>query len=350
MPESTPTHKRRIGSGHARVLLVAVIVGAVVVAVVAAVTGHLSERSPFHETAEGPRAKPAASDFAASKAGDCVTWNGTDTAALRLVPCTNPHKFEVAGDLPRAFGAKDPYPTDAVLSTTRTQQCSPLVASYLDKRLDPMGRFQVGLLGPNAAAWAGGERTMRCGVEMVDGTGTPQEMTGKVADQDQSVAWPVGTCVGVSPQGQATAPVDCSEPHAFEVTGDIDMAGQFGGPNASWPTLQTQETYLAKQCPALTNTWFGASDGLRKSSLQLQWTKLAQPSWSAGSRKVICFIGSSSKTTRGFAPLTGSAKSGDLLIAGKKPAGLGPPGRRLPTPVPLPPGMAPNPQTVPAGG
>ncbi|WP_345001610.1 septum formation family protein, partial [Tsukamurella soli] len=331
------------------------VVGAVALGAVLAATGQVGAHSPFHETSGGPRAEPAASEFAASKAGDCLTWAGSDATALHTVPCSAPHKFEVAGAPAHAFDSSS-YPTEAVLSATRDQQCSPVVASYLGKRLDPMGRFQVGLLTPDRAAWENGDRTARCGIEMVDGTGAPQDMTGKVSDQDQSVSWPEGTCVGISAQGAATSPVPCTEPHAFEVTAVIDMAAQFGGPDAAWPTLQAQETYLARACTTRTAAWFGSPQGLRKSDLSLQWTRLSQQSWSAGSRTVVCFVGSA-KTVSGkaaagapvFAPLTGSAKSADLLIDGKRPTPLPPNGRRIAPPVPLPPGIAPNPQTVPAG-
>ncbi len=341
----------RIGSGHARALLTATVVGAVGLAVALAATGQIGSHSPFHETADGPRAKPVTSDFEASKAGDCLTWPGSDATTARIVPCSDPHKFEVAGALPHAFASSAPFPSEPVLAAARDQQCSAVVASYLTKQLDPMGRFEVGLLSPNQTAWAAGDRTMRCGIEEVDGTGAPQDITGRVADQDQSVAWPVGTCIGVGTQHEATSPVPCTEPHAFEVTALIDMASQFGGPDAAWPSLQAQEDYLAKACAAQTATWFGDPQGLRRSGLQLQWTKLAQASWSAGSRKVICFVGESETTAGrvGFAPITGSAKSDDLLIDGKKPVPLGVGGRRIAPPVPLPPGIAPNPQTVPAG-
>lgn len=190
-----------------------------------------------------------------------------------------------------------------------------MVAEYLGQRLDPKGRYQMGLLTAGEKAWEGGDRTMRCGVQLVDGSGAVVDSTGKVANQDKATSWPVGTCIGINDRGQATVPVDCSAPHAFEVTATVDLRQKF--PDASWPTLAQQEDYLGGTCPARTTAWFGAQDGLRKSGLQLQWNTLSQEAWTAGARTSVCFVAASDG--KKFIPVTGSAKSPNLLIDGKKP-------------------------------
>ncbi|GAB3134090.1 hypothetical protein GCM10027289_25220 [Tsukamurella serpentis] len=306
-----PAPRRGAAAWAVRAVLAAVIVGAVAIGAALFATGAFE---PKNEE-KAPRLASAGSTLARTSAGTCLNWD-KDPTTMTPVDCAQPHKFEVAGAPARNLPAEAGYPTETALAAQRDQLCPPVVDKYLEKRLDPKGRFQMGLLTAGQKAWESGDRTMRCGIQVVDGGGTALDTVGKAANQDQSVSWPPGTCIGLGDRGQATGPVECSVPHAFEVTAVIDMRQPF--PEASWPTQQQQEEYLQRICPSRTTAWFGAQDGLRKSGLQLQWNTLAQPSWTAGSRSAICFV-ASSKDGRTYTPVTGSARSPDLLIDGKKP-------------------------------
>ncbi|MGC5024007.1 MULTISPECIES: septum formation family protein [unclassified Tsukamurella] len=317
----------RAGALTVRAVLAAVVVGALAIGGILFATGAFE---PKNEE-KAPRLAAAGTTLARSKPGTCLTWD-KDPSTMAPVDCVQPHKFEVAGEPARTLPENAPYPSATALAAQRDQLCPPVVTEYLGTRLDPMGRFQMGLLTAGEKAWESGDRTMRCGVQVVDGAGNALENQGKIVNQDKSLTWPPGTCIGIDDRGQRTAPVACTQPHAFEVTAVIDMRQAF--PDASWPTERQQEDYLSRICPSRTTGWFGSQDGLRKSGLQLAWNKLSQPSWTAGSRSVICFL-ASSKDARTFTPITGSAKSPDLLIDGKKPVmptfpGAGP----APTPAP----------------
>jgi hypothetical protein len=113
-----------------------------------------------------------------------------------------------------------------------------------------------------------------------------------------------------------------------------------------------QDNYLKTTCPDVTSQFLGGPDKLTQTTLNLQWSTLAEPSWLAGSRKVVCYIGLPDQG--GFATLVGDAATGTLLINGKVPTPppVEPPGRLIPSPVPLPPGIEPNPieTPAPAGG
>ncbi len=318
----------RAGALTVRAVLAAVIVGALAIGATLYATGAFE---PKNEE-KAPRLAAAGTVLAKSKPGTCLTWGG-DATTMAPVDCLQPHKFEVAGEPARTLPDTAPYPSEAVLAAQRDQLCPPVVDKYLDSRLDPMGRFQVGMLTPGEEAWESGDRTLRCGIQVVDGAGKALETKGKVVNQDKSLTWPPGTCIGLGDAGRLTGPAPCTQPHGLEVTAVIDLRQPF--PDASWPTEQQQEEYLKRVCPSRTTGWFGSQDGLRKSGLQLAWNTLSQPSWTAGSRSVVCYL-TSSKDGKTFTPITGSAKSPDLLIDGKKPV------------MPTFPGAAPT--TTTAGG
>ncbi|KXP03104.1 septum formation family protein [Tsukamurella pseudospumae] len=310
-PETAPAQKSRAGAWTVRAVLAALIVGAVAIGGVLFLTGAFE---PKNEE-KAPRLAASGTVLARSKPGTCLTWD-KDPTTMAPVDCLESHKFEVAGEPARTLPENAPYPTESAIAAQRDQLCPPVVTEYLGKRLDPMGRFQTNLLTAGQKAWESGDRTMRCGIQVADGAGNALETKGKVVNQDQSLTWPPGTCIGLSDRGKPTGPVECTKPHALEVTSVIDLRQAF--PDASWPTKQQQEDYLGRICPSRTTGWFGSQDGLRKSGLQLAWNTLSQPSWTAGSRSVICFL-ASSKDTVTYTPITGSAKSPGLLIDGKPP-------------------------------
>jgi hypothetical protein len=355
---------RRDRLGHAlhqhpvRVLLAAILVGAVICAGVVAVLGGFDDAGKVDGEEIGDAKQSArSSPFSESKAGECLTWPADLPAKQAKVDCAAEHMFEVAGAVDTAaypgiqFGEDAPWPGPEQFTAIRDEHCPVVVNNYLGGQLDPAGRFSVGLMYPSEQQWADGERTLRCGLQLSGTTGTLKPFIGLVRDQDQSQQWPEGTCIGIDPTTRKpTDPVDCAEPHAFQVTSVIDLAPKFGAARsgAPYPAVADQDNYLKTTCPDVTSQFLGGPDKLTQTTLNLQWSTLAEPSWLAGSRKVVCYIGLPDQG--GFATLVGDAAVGNLLINGKVPVPppAEPPGRLNPTPVPLPPGIVPNPVETPA--
>ncbi len=340
-----------------RVLLAAVLVGAVICAGVVALVGGFDDAGKVKGDEIGDaKASAKSSAFTESKAGDCLTWPIEQPAKQSRVDCTQEHMFEVAGAVDTAaypgvqFADDAPWPGPEQFTAIRDEHCPTIVNAYLGGKLDPAGRFSIGLMYPSQDQWINSERTLRCGLQLSGTTGTLKPFLGLVRDQDQSQQWPAGTCVGIDPETRKpTDPVDCTEPHAFQVTAVIDLGLKYGpaGSGKPWPSIDVQNTYLESTCPGTTNQFLGGNDKLDQTTLNLQWSTLAETSWMAGSRQAVCYIGLPDGS--GFATLVGDAK-GDLLINGKVPTPppAEPPGRLNPTPVPLPPGVEANPLETPA--
>ncbi|PXW30560.1 UNVERIFIED_CONTAM: putative regulator of septum formation [Williamsia faeni] len=365
--DGSTVESRRGRLGHlmhehpVRVLLAAILVGAAVCAGVVGLFGGFDDAGKVQGDEVGDAAPTAAATpFSKSQAGDCLTWPAADPTQQSLVDCNTEHMFEVAGAVDTAvypgvqFGDDAPWPGADQFATIRDEYCPTVVNTYLAGMLDPAGRFTVNLMFPAEEQWIDGERSLRCGLQQSGTTGTLRPFTGFVRDLDQAQQWPVGTCIGIDPATRKpTDPVDCSEPHAFQVTGVIDLGVKFGaaGTGQPWPNVDAQNEYLKTTCPGVTDQFLGGSDKLAQSTLNLQWSTLAETSWMAGSRTSVCYIGLPDEA--GFATLVGDAK-GDLLINGQVPVPppAEPPGRIIPSPVPLPPGVEPNPieTPAPAGG
>lgn len=341
------------------VALIAVLVGALVAGGVILARGGFVENGGLGDTVIGEGGSYAETDLTRSQAGDCLTWGDGAAGSPVKVSCVDAHRFEVAGVVDTAqfpgseFGPAAPWPGADRFAAIRDEQCTVIVGRYLGGGLDPQGRLSVGLMYPSQAQWERGARVLRCGVEQPGPNGTQQEFSGRAADTDQSFAWPDGTCIGFDeatrkPTGQV---VNCAEPHAFQTTGVVDLSQRFGARNSGrpWPNVDEQNKYLGTICPNQTNRFFGGEQKFKDSTLNVQWSVISEVSWMTGSRRAVCYVALPDRG--GFAKLVGDARE-QVLVNGKIPAPRdeGPPGRALPTPVPLPQGYAPNPQEQPAPG
>jgi hypothetical protein len=403
----TPRGLEWFRSHPLRTVLGAVVLGALAAAAVVAAIGGFSDGGTIAASQIGDQERrPESNAFNRSAPGTCLTWPRDDPGRPSAIGCGGEHYFEVAGVVDAstitvaqfaaaqssasstapaasspaptsaapssaapssaspspagpsssvaptapAFGDDAPWPTAAQFGAIRAEFCPGQVNAYLQGRFDPDGRFSVGMLFPSKRQWDAGERTLRCGLQLTDSTGALVAFLGRVADQDQSLQWPAGTCVGIDLRTrQPTDPVSCAEQHAFEVTAVVNLGQQFGAPgsNRPWPDTAAQNQFLEGTCPQLTDTYFGSRQKFTDSTLNVQWSTLTKASWDAGSRSVVCYVGLPDQG--GFATLVGGAK-GNLLINGKVPTPppAEPPGRLNPTPVPLPQGISPNPTEVPA--
>ncbi|MFT4128283.1 MAG: septum formation family protein [Gordonia sp. (in: high G+C Gram-positive bacteria)] len=341
------------------IALVAIIVGALIAGGITWKLGAFDDRGSVGDTDIGGDERLTENALTQSTAGDCLTWAAGNPGDPSAVDCTAGHRFEVAGPLDTSvlpgseFGESAPRPTVERFAEIRDEQCPVIVSRYLDGRLDPEGRFSVGLMFPSEQQWGRGAREVRCGLQLTGRDGTPQLYSGRVAEQDQSFQWPAGTCIGIDTQIRRPVvpptPVDCSEPHAFQTTGIVDLAPKFGDRTSgrSWPSEREQNDYLKTICPAQAERFAGGSRKLDATTLNTNWSIISEPRWLAGSRKAVCYLGLPDRG--GFATLVGDARA-SVLINGRvpQPPASAPPGRALPTPVPLPAGVEPNPQEVPA--
>ncbi|ALG83355.1 septum formation family protein [Gordonia phthalatica] len=353
--------RSRAGKNRLRAVLAAVLVGGVAAGGVLYATGGFDDLGEVGSSVIGDKALPQ-NDFTRSEAGDCLTWTADAPGDPVTVECTKPHRFEVAGVLdtstfPTAeFASTAPFPTPERFAEIRDENCSVIVSRYLGGALDPQGRFAPGLMFPSESEWQQGVRSLRCGIEQPGVGGVQDEFTGRVRDVDQSFTWADGSCIGIDAKSRQPtgAVVNCAEPHAFQVTGSVDMSQRFGGRTSGkpWPSVNDQNEYLRGICPNRTNRFFGGAEKFKQTTLNVQPSVLSEVSWLTGSRRVFCYVALPDRG--GFATLVGDAREGPLLINGKVPTppNEGPPGRSVGEPVPLPPGYTPSDQepAAPVGG
>ncbi|MFI8775145.1 septum formation family protein [Gordonia sp. NPDC062954] len=340
-----------------RVVLSAVIIGAIVAGAIALAMGVFNESGSVGGTDIGEGERLAQNAFTQSVPDDCLDWPADNPGDPSKVACDQQHRFEVAGPLDTGllpgseFGESASWPGAGRFAAIRDEQCPVIVDAYLDGRLDPQGRFSVGMMYPSQVQWDKGARELRCGLQQTGADGMADQFVGRVAEQDQSFQWPPGTCIGIDPANRKPTgvAVNCTEAHAFQTTGTVVLSQRFGNPLSGkpWPGVEAQNDYLQSICPVQATRFLGGKQKLDATTLNVQWSVLSEPSWLAGSRTAVCYLGLPDRG--GFATLVGDARS-TLLINGKLPVPppQAPPGRALPTPVPLPPGIAPNPDEVPA--
>ena len=265
---------------------------------------------------------PANPTFDNAKAGDCLSWPDNGLESVAIVDCKDDHRFEVAEAVDmRAYPGSEFGPDADPPSPTRIQQitleqCQPAVERYLGPKYDPTSRFSTSMVWPGDKAWNhGGQRRLLCGLQL-QGPGNQQLLfKGRVADLDQSMVWPAGTCLGIDPATNQPndAPVDCAAPHAMEVTGTVNLAERFP---EGLPVDADQDAFIKEVCTAMTDAYM-APGKLRDTTLTLIYKTVSLPSWAAGSRQVSCNIGAT-LGNGGWATLMNSAK-GPLLVNGQPP-------------------------------
>jgi len=260
--------------------------------------------------------------FDNAKAGDCLNWPDNGMESIAIVDCKDDHRFEVAETVDmRAypgseFGPDADPPSPARIQQITLEQCQPAVERYLGPKYDPTSRFGTSMLWPGDKAWKHGEqRRLLCGLQL-QGPGNQQLVfKGRVADLDQSMVWPAGTCLGIDPSTNQPndAPVDCATPHAMEVTGTVNLAERFP---EGLPLDADQDAFIKEVCTAMTDAYL-APVQLRDTTLTLIYKTVSLPSWAAGSRQVSCDIGAT-LGNGGWATLINTAK-GPLLVNGQPP-------------------------------
>jgi hypothetical protein len=133
-------------------------------------------------------------------------------------------------------------------------------------------------------------------------------------------------------------PVSCSQPHAVEAVGVIDLGPQF---KDKQPSVDDQDGFLQPACQKAANDFAGNDQVIGQKKLTVYWDNLSDASWKAGSRKVNCNLATLLPDGSGFAAMTGSIK-GQLTVA-DQPAAPAAPGGQSTSSAPAAPGGQGNP-------
>ncbi|HUO39897.1 MAG TPA: septum formation family protein, partial [Mycobacterium sp.] len=234
--------------------------------------------------------------FDAAHSGDCLNWPDRSLDQATIVNCKDDHRFEVAESVDMRtfpgsqYGPNAAPPSPAMIQQISQEQCQAAVRHYLGTHYDPNSKFSIGMLWSGDKAWTqSGERKMLCGLQLPGPDNQQIAFKGKVADLDQSKVWPAGTCLGIDTTANQPTdiPVDCTGPHAMEVTGAVNLAEKFPG---ALPSDADQDAYIKNACTRMTDAYLAPTQ-LRSTTLTLIYNTISLLSWSAGSHQVSCSIG-----------------------------------------------------------
>jgi len=293
-------------------------------------------------TAQGislPGSGPTGAERAAfnAPAGSCLDWTRADAGDARTIDCASGHLFEIVGnvDLTTNFGPAAAFPTDQAWHGVVQQHCTPLAIEYLGGMFDPFGRLTVGALKPSQSGWRAGDRSLHCGLQVNARSGALFHAVNGAKSTDQANVHVPGTCLGIDGVDVGD-PVDCAQPHAVEVVGNVDLAALL--PSPEYPPEPKQDEVLVGACTKLADQYAGKPGLAAEKKLTVYWDSLKLESWSAGTRKVDCKLGALLPDKSGFAPITGGVR-GDVQI-GLTPA--------PPAAITVTPGAPVEPPPVPA--
>lgn len=312
-------HPRRALVVQVLAVLSALCVAALGAGVVGAVTA--GDKNAGLHLAPGEDLAAVTASFSEAQPGQCLNWSLHDDGSVsdfKIVDCGGEHRFEVTQRVNLAtyptseFGENAPIPDHARQAALTTELCEAPTLAYLAGRFDPSGRYTISPILPPAQAWAHGDRTLLCGIQVTNDQGQAEAVTGKVEAQDQSLTYDPGTCVLVTESGEMQA-VDCSQPHSFEVTSKVDVSQQY----SDYPSAEVLTNYLGQTCTQAAIDYVGSDDALYNSTLEPFWTSLTEDNWKGGSHSVNCAVAKINTSSASFASLAGSVKDSSLSIDGK---------------------------------
>lgn len=238
--------------------------------------------------------------------GDCVTWDQTPGATgpwgrpTQVVACSSPHLIEIASPAEQLDGFSAAWPGDAAIDAFATAHCGAPVQAFLGYPLDPAGRFALGNIHPLDQAWADGYRTYYCDIQMRGPFDHLPSFSGEAKGADQEWLVAVGSCM----TAQTAEPVPCSDPHQWEVTGEVTVPADV----TTLPTTaQAWQAAIGTQCSRVGLAYTG---GAYPAGYETGWLDLTASNWAAGERTVQCTVGRPqvSGAGTGWATTTGSLR------------------------------------------
>lgn len=266
---------------------------------------------------------PVAS-FTTADVGMCATWDVNDdgqVSGFEQTSCEGEHRFEISqredlATYPSSeFGPDAQPPNLTRQAQLREELCQAPTLAYLNGRFDPSGRYTIAPILPPAEAWDAGDRTMLCGLQATDASGTPQLTAGPVSANDQARVFDNGACIRVESSAEFNQ-VDCAEDHHLEAVSTVNLGVPFP---QGVPSTEDQNVFLGSTCTQAAIDYLGEEENLYQSTLQTFWPTITANSWLGGSHSVNCYL--MSPATEGdstFNNLNGSALGG-FTINGEVP-------------------------------
>ncbi|WP_026196065.1 septum formation family protein [Corynebacterium lubricantis] len=316
----------RTGTG-VRTLLLAALSGTVAIGSYTLVAeGGVGSGTTAESGTESSVSSEPVAPFTTADQGACLTWQVDDqggVTSFEQTDCNSEHRFEISARENLAtyptseFGADAELPNQTRQAQLREELCQSPTVRYLDGQYDPYGKYSIAPILPSAESWAGGDRTMLCGLQVTDEKGVPQPTTGRAADQDQARVAEPGQCMRVD-SSSVLHTVPCKDDHHIEVTLKEDLAPVFPD---STPSTRQQDDHLREVCTQAAMDYLGGEEQLYQSTLQPYWGSLPTESWDGGSRTVNCGLVFGNEEDS-FATLKGSARDGreGFTIDGEPPA------------------------------
>lgn len=241
--------------------------------------------------------------------GTCLNWTRGDAADAAVVDCAQPHLFEQAGNV--SLADQTSLPDERGFRQLVSERCTPVVTEYLGGKFDPDGRYRVGALKPSPAKWEAGDRDLRCGLQSSSRSGAMFATTGKVAESDQAAVQQPGSCLGID--GRTIGdPVSCTQPHAVETVGIVDLATKFPD---EYPNVEEQDAFLQPECSRIAGEYAGDPAAISAKKLTVYWDNLSEESWKVGTRRVNCNLAALLPDRSGFASVTGSVKDATVIVS-----------------------------------
>ena len=305
---------RRVRNRHLRARLNRVAQLVVVVAAVGAGGWWVAGHPGFHRSASvatpaslaGPAGETLPSDVTSTTVvrfanfdygpGDCITWDQSLSGIVDTtrVACGQTHLIEVTSGVFTITGFGTSYPSYPALRDYYIRHCTDPAAKFLGYALDPYGRFGPSAVGPSADDWAQGDRTATCDLQLRSGDSKAIPFSGEVRGANQEEIYPMASC------GQdTTAPVPCTGPHTWQITGNIDVSGTTALPatDAAWQAL------VGSKCASFAVAFLG---GAYPPGVQSGWQPLQPSSWAAGERTIQCIVARYPPNGGGAESITGS--------------------------------------------
>lgn len=120
---------------------------------------------------------------------------------------------------------------------------------------------------------------------------------------------PKGSCLSWKSDGSDMKPVDCDQPHLFEVTGDVDISGEYNG-SAPSPTEEAWREIAKAKCTSGATEYLGGKlDPFGKYSVGA--LKPSDDQWRAGDRKLRCGLQRTAPIGKALVATVKSAKNQD---------------------------------------
>ncbi|ALC06949.1 hypothetical protein CDES_13025 [Corynebacterium deserti GIMN1.010] len=284
--------------------------------------GENGTSTDFSQTS--PVTTTTVASFTTADVGQCATWevnNDGQVSGFEQTSCDQEHRFEIStrenlATYPSSeFGPDAAPPNLTRQAQLREELCQAPTLAYLNNRFDPSGRYTIAPILPPADAWAAGDRTMLCGLQATDASGTPQLTVGPVSANDQARVFETGACIRVESSAEFRQ-VDCSEDHHLEAVSTVNLGVPFP---QGVPSTDEQNTFLGNTCTQASIDYLGSEENVYQSTLQMFWPTITSNSWLGGSHSVNCYL--MSPSTEGdatFNTLNGSAL-GEFTINGEVP-------------------------------